>query len=163
MRYPAKTPLPAPLPPERRTVGQLIAESIKLYMERFWRLLPLGAPAVALTLAERAYGAGEGHLGFPSALHLGLLVAIESPLCAAAYVAAAVVVVGGAPRARIVRAYALAVVVFAVFRVAVTFVVLPGLLWLALVSLAVPALLAEDLAPAQALRRAVALVAVDAK
>src|SRR3970282_43344 len=34
--------LPPPLPPERRTVGQLIAESIRLYGAHCWRALPLG-------------------------------------------------------------------------------------------------------------------------
>jgi len=36
--------LPAPLPPERRTVGQLVAESIRAYGHNFWRCLPLGLP-----------------------------------------------------------------------------------------------------------------------
>ena len=36
--------LPAPLPPAERTVGQLIAESIRAYGNRFWALLPLGIP-----------------------------------------------------------------------------------------------------------------------
>src|SRR3982750_4917246 len=41
-------PLPPPLPPETRTVGQLVGETIRLYGERFWRSLALGVgPAVA--------------------------------------------------------------------------------------------------------------------
>ena len=32
----ARTQLPPPLPPETRTVGQLVAESIRLYGARFW-------------------------------------------------------------------------------------------------------------------------------
>ena len=36
--------LPPPLPPERRTVGQLVAESIRAYQHSFWRCLPLGLP-----------------------------------------------------------------------------------------------------------------------
>ena len=35
-------PLPPPLPPAQRTVGQLVAESIKLYGAHFVRALPLG-------------------------------------------------------------------------------------------------------------------------
>ena len=39
--------LPPPLPPETRTVGQLVAESLKLYAARFWPSLALGiGPAV---------------------------------------------------------------------------------------------------------------------
>jgi hypothetical protein len=40
--------LPPPLPPETRTVGQLIAETIRFYSRRFWRVLPLGVPIAAL-------------------------------------------------------------------------------------------------------------------
>src|SRR2546423_1896135 len=35
--------LPPPLPPETRTVGQLVAESIRLYGRRFWQTLARGA------------------------------------------------------------------------------------------------------------------------
>ena len=47
-------PAPPPLPPETRTVGQLVAETIRLYGSRFWRSLALGvAPAAAgLVVAE---------------------------------------------------------------------------------------------------------------
>ena len=46
--------LPPPLPPERRTVGQLVAESIRAYQQSFWRCLPLGLPlAVADQLSVR--------------------------------------------------------------------------------------------------------------
>src|SRR6266566_1489149 len=50
----AREPLPAPLPPETRTVGQLVAETINLYRRHFWPSLALGlgpaAGAVGLTL-----------------------------------------------------------------------------------------------------------------
>ena len=46
--------LPPPLPPETRTVGQLVAETINLYRRHFWASLALGlgpaAGAVGLTL-----------------------------------------------------------------------------------------------------------------
>ena len=43
---PMAEPRPAALPPAERTVGQLVAESIRFYGEHFWRVLPLGlAPA----------------------------------------------------------------------------------------------------------------------
>src|SRR5919202_525092 len=41
-------PLPPPLPPETRTVGQLVAETIRLYAQRFWLCLPLGVSVAAL-------------------------------------------------------------------------------------------------------------------
>src|SRR3954447_10591996 len=54
-------PVPPPLPPATRTVGQLVAETIRLYGSRFWPALALGiAPAAAgLALAE-APRAGRG-------------------------------------------------------------------------------------------------------
>ena len=36
--------LPPPLPPGERTVVQLVAETIRLYGDNFWRVLPLGLP-----------------------------------------------------------------------------------------------------------------------
>ena len=41
--------LPAALPPAERTVGQLIAETIRAYGDNFWRALPLGIPIAAST------------------------------------------------------------------------------------------------------------------
>src|SRR5207237_7953681 len=40
---------PAALPPAERTVGQLVAESIRMYGERFLRALAIGVPTAALT------------------------------------------------------------------------------------------------------------------
>ena len=39
-------PLPPPLPPAQRTVGQLVGEAIRAYGARFWRGLALGVPVV---------------------------------------------------------------------------------------------------------------------
>ena len=36
--------LPPPLPPGERTIGQLIAESIRFYGNHFWKAIPLGIP-----------------------------------------------------------------------------------------------------------------------
>src|SRR2546421_2151014 len=43
--------LPPPLPPETRTVGQLVAESTRFYGRRFWRSLALGVGPAILILA----------------------------------------------------------------------------------------------------------------
>jgi hypothetical protein len=40
--------LPPPLPPGERTVGQVIAETIRAYGDRFWRVLPLGIPVAVV-------------------------------------------------------------------------------------------------------------------
>ena len=47
-----RTQLPPPLPPETRTVGQLVAESLRLYGARFWPSLALGIGPV-LSSASR--------------------------------------------------------------------------------------------------------------
>src|ERR687886_556703 len=43
--------LPPPLPPETRTVGQLVAEAVRFYGNRFWPSLALGAPPAILVVA----------------------------------------------------------------------------------------------------------------
>src|SRR5262245_52176904 len=48
--------LPPPLPPEERPVGQLIAETIRLYGNQFWRALPLGLPIAILDQVDRGHG-----------------------------------------------------------------------------------------------------------
>ena len=45
-RYPKSSgPLPPPLPPATRTVGQLVAETIKLYGANWQAALLIGLPA----------------------------------------------------------------------------------------------------------------------
>src|SRR5262249_18338654 len=53
--------LPPPLPPSERTVGQLIAETIRLYGDNFWRTLPLGLPIAALDQLDLGRG-GVGRI-----------------------------------------------------------------------------------------------------
>ena len=50
--------LPPPLPPGERTVGQLIAETIRLYGDNFWRALPLGLPIAVLDQLDLGRGGG---------------------------------------------------------------------------------------------------------
>jgi hypothetical protein len=52
----AAEPLPAPLPPETRTVGQLVAESIRFYRHRFFQSLPLGLSAAVITQLAITFG-----------------------------------------------------------------------------------------------------------
>ena len=45
-RYASKRePIPPPLPPESRTVGQVVAEAIKLYQDNLAAALALGLPS----------------------------------------------------------------------------------------------------------------------
>src|SRR5438067_3058353 len=49
-------PTPPPLPPETRTVGQLVAETIRFYSLHFWRSLVLGIGPAAITVAGYEIG-----------------------------------------------------------------------------------------------------------
>ena len=68
--------LPAPLPHGERTVGQLVAETIRLYGDNFWPALPLGIP---LALSTQV---GIGH-GINTQV---AVLCLFAPLFSAAYV-----------------------------------------------------------------------------
>jgi hypothetical protein len=152
----ARSQLPPPLPPETRTVGQLVAEAIRLYGARFW-------PSLAL-------GIGPGLLGIAAAeLHGVLRVVIVvgiGPLILASSYAGAVALVRPIGRGRYV-AVALAVGYLAFLPICVSRLwIFPGiylvaLAWLALVGLAVPAALVERRGYTDALRRGVQLARAD--
>jgi len=124
--------LPAPLPPHQRTVGQVIAESIRAYGGGFWRLLPLGLP---LALADQA---SVRHT--PQAQILIFLFA--TPLFVAGYVYACRRILA-APATGI--AVGVGVLVWLPFPVLRAVYILPGLAWLAFIGLAVPAAMVERL------------------
>ena len=49
-------PLPPPLPPEERSVGQLVAETIRFYQHHFFQTIPLGLSVAALTQLTVPFG-----------------------------------------------------------------------------------------------------------
>jgi hypothetical protein len=159
LSYPATNEVrPAALPPERRTVGQLVAESIQLYGRRFWPSLALGVPAAAIVAL------GSSLSGVTQAV---AVLVVGSALSSAALVGA-VAIVHPAPRGRaaFARALAFGLVVFAPALVA-RLVVFPGiylvaLAWVAATMFAVPALLVEEAAPRAAWRRSLQLARADA-
>jgi hypothetical protein len=132
-----KQELPPPLPPERRTVGQLVGEAIRVYGAHFWKGLALGVPVVAINGLVWRAPSGNGRL---------LVVPVAALLISVSYVAASVLVMGAAWRSRhALTAYVVAVLVFLPFPFLTAIYVLPGVVWLALVGLAVPAALVEGL------------------
>jgi hypothetical protein len=152
----ARAQLPPPLPPETRTVGQLVAEAIRLYGARFWPSLALGVgPAVLAVAAAELDGADR------TAVVLG-----AGPLVLASAYGGAVALVRPIERGRYV-AVALAAGYVAFLPVCVSRLwIFPGiylvaLAWLALVGLAVPAALVERRGYADALRRGVQLARAD--
>ena len=144
--------LPPPLPPETRTVGQLVAETLKLYGAKFWPSLALG---VSLTVINQITA---GH----STLFQALVLAACSPLMAASFTGAAAIVGGVRPSApTVARAIVVGSVVFAPAAFLTLLFVLPAVAWLALFGLVVPVLVLEGLGVRAALRRAVQLARAD--
>jgi hypothetical protein len=145
--------LPPPLPPELRTVGQLVGEAIRVYGANFWKGLALGLPVVVVNAV--AWGASS------SSSRL-LVAGISAVLIPASFVGGSAIVLGKPLRTRrALLAYAVAVVVFVPFPFLVALFVIPGLVWLGLFGLAVPALLAENVRPRAALGRGLRLARAD--
>jgi hypothetical protein len=133
-------PRPAALPPAERTVGQVVAEAIRVYGEHFWHVLPLGLVVVGVDAAGLHRSPGVQTL----------ILWAFAPLFAGAYVRAASVV-RNEPWSW--SAFWVALVVFVPFPVLLRLYLLPGIAWFGLLGLAVPAALAEKLDVAAALRR----------
>jgi len=150
-------PLPSPLPPETRTVGQLVAEAVKLYGARFW-------PSLALGIGPALFGVADSELhGLVRALFDVLL----GPLVFAASYAAAVALVKPIGRGRYVLvALAAGSVAFLPICLARLFRDFPGInlmavAWLAFFCLAVPAALVERRGFVGAMRRGMQLARAD--
>jgi hypothetical protein len=152
----SRSQLPPPLPPETRTVGQLVAESIRLYGAHFWPSLALGIGPALIGVAAAEL---DGVVRVVVVLGVG-------PLVLAASYAGAVALVRPIGRGRYVGV-ALAAGYVAFLPVCVSRLwIFPGiylvaLAWLALVGLAVPAALVERRGYADALRRGVQLARAD--
>ncbi|HEY8236643.1 MAG TPA: hypothetical protein VIF85_08395 [Gaiellaceae bacterium] len=132
-------PAPPPLPPETRTVGQLVAETIRLYGSRFWRSLALGvAPAAAgLVVAES-----------PGVARLPLALTVAAVAASLSFALATGVVAGERiPRRRVAEATAFgaitlvpAVVLLGLFGI---LGLLPAVFWLGFAGLIVPVITLE--------------------
>jgi hypothetical protein len=141
-------PRPAALPPAERTVGQLVAESIRCYGDHFWKVLPLGLVLVAVDAA-----------GLHRSVAVQTLILwAAAPLFSAAYVRAAAIVLNEEGSW---SAFATALLVFLPFPVFVRLYLLPGLVWFGLLGLAVPAAVAERLGVRAALKRGWQLARAD--
>jgi len=148
-------PLPPPLPPETRTVGQVVAEALRFYGRRFW-------PALALGLPIGVFGAGVSALDGQTQEIVS--IAVGAPLVTLSYVGAAVLVAERrVERRRILIAFVAGLIVFVPFPALVYFYVLPAIAWLALVGLCVPAAVFEGGGVGESLRRGYRLGRADYK
>ena len=145
-------PLPAPLPPETRTVGQVVAEAVRLYGRSVWRVLPLGLPVAVADVIS-------GGLSIPTRI---LVLMAAAPAFTLAFAWASAIAGGARPgRATWVRALALGTAVFLPAAVFFPWFAILSVAWLALVGLVVPVVVLEDLPARAALRRAVELCRAD--
>jgi hypothetical protein len=167
-------PLPPPLPAEERSVGQLVAETIRFYQHHFFQTIPLGLSVAALTQLTVTFGHRRtepyGHpppRGFEkphSILGGGVetTILIGALLLTASYIVAIVLVTGARPQRRpLVTAYVLGVVVFLPVPLLAQLLVLPAVVYLAFFGWVVPAALVERTGLGQSFRRSAQLARVD--
>jgi len=148
-----KDPLPPPLPPETRTVGQLVAETIRLYGRRFWPSLALGIPPAVLTVAASGLSRGQ---------QLAAGVIAGSVLITLSYVGACVIASETRPSRRaLLVAFAAGVVIFVPVPFLLILYIMPALVWLAFVGLAVPAAVVEGIGFRAAFQRGAQLGRAD--
>ena len=140
--------VPPPLPPEERTVGQLVAETIRLYGRIFLRALPVGLVVAAVNQLT----VGEGRLT------TGAVLLAAAPLFTLAYAYASRLVVGRpVPTRSWLVALVVGTLVFCPAALLLPWFALAGVLWLALLGLSVPAAIVEGTSYASSLRRGLEL------
>jgi hypothetical protein len=146
-------PLPPPLPPEERPVGQLVAESLRLYGRRFWSSLALGVPPAATGLGTAAL---DGVAQIAYSLTVWTLAVTVS------YVGAVLIATGVRPTRRsIAVALGCGIAAWLPVPFLTSLLFFPAAVWLALVGLVVPVALVESAGPRDAFVRAVRLALAD--
>jgi hypothetical protein len=144
--------LPPPLPPEQRTIGQLVAEAIRLYGGVFLPALPLGL--VVAVVNQLTFGL--------STAEAAIVLLAAAPAFTLAYIWATQLATGTrAPARAWAIPFAVGVVVWIPAALLIPWFKVACVLWLALVGLAVPAALVERRSFADALRRGLALGRAD--
>jgi hypothetical protein len=146
-------PRPVALPPAERTIGQLVAESVRFYGDHFWPSLGLGlAPAIAAVVGAN----------ISRRLTLVLWPSLFGALLSATFVYAAVLVLGrNLSRKRFVVAWLAGWAAFVPVVFLVDEYIVPGLVWLVAFALFVPVLVAEDVTVRAAVSRAWRLARAD--
>jgi hypothetical protein len=140
------------LPPAERTIGQLVAEALRLYGRRFFAALPLGLP---LALADQLA------LDLSSTGRVLALVAL-APAFTAAYAVASALAAGVWPTAgRWATALGLGTLVFAPAALFFPWFALASVAWLGLSGLVVPVVVVEGRGWRDAFGRAVRLGRAD--
>ena len=144
--------LPPPLPPETRTVGQVVAEAIRLYGRRYRLALPLGLPLAAADAVA---------VGATTAERIAILVAAAPAFTLAFAWASAIAGEVRPGRPTWLRAVLLGTLAFLPAAVFFPWFAILSVAWLALVGLVVPVVMIENAPPRLAFRRAVELCRAD--
>ncbi len=151
--YPKSSgPLPPPLSPTTRTVGQLVAETLKLYGDNFFLALPLG---LVVAVAD------EASLGLEVDGRIAVLL-VAAPFLSAAYAAAAALASGKRPPRRTwLVAVSVGTLVFVPAAFLFPWFALAAVAVLAFLGNAVPAVMIESLSPVAALKRSFEVARAD--
>ena len=145
---PTERVLPPPLPPEQRTVGQLVAETIRFYGSHFLSALPLGLAVAAVNQLALEQGREE----------TAAVLVVAAPVFTLAYAYASQLAAGSkAPVRSWFVALGVGTLVFVPAALLFPWFALAGVLWLALVGLCVPAAIVERASFTGSLRRGVEL------
>ena len=146
-------PRPAALPPAERTIGQLVAESIRFYGDHFWPCLWLGIAPAVLTVTTANVSRRVAFILSPT---------LFAALLSVAYVYASVLVLGNRPpRKRLVVAWLAGWMAFAPVPFLVLAYIVPGVLWLTALAMLVPVLVVESVSAREAVSRAWQLARAD--
>jgi hypothetical protein len=143
------------LPPETRTVGQVVAETIRFYGRHFWRSLALGVTVAVIDAAAISLSHGTA---------IVFEVVVAGPLLTLSFVGASVLVAERdqrPPLRTLATAWIAGSLAFVPFPFLAVLFVLPAVAWLALVGLVVPVIVVERLPIRAAFRRAVELSRAD--
>jgi hypothetical protein len=146
-----RAPLPPPLPPEKRTVGQLVAETLRLYGRRFWRSLLLGVPVAAVNMLA---------VELPPEARLLVIPLAYGVVFTLVLLAASIIALERRPESP-ATALVGGFLVLLPLPLLVAVFVLPGLAWFALLGLIVPAAVSERLSLKEGFARAFALGRAD--
>ena len=170
----SQEPLPPPLPPQSRTIGQLVAETIGFYRHHFFQVLPLGLSVAALTQLTVAFGHRPVRpRGDPQsqAVHdptsvlgggIETTILVGALLLTVSYIAAVVLVTGARPNRRsLLTGFGSGVLVFLPAPILAQLLVLPAVAYLAFVGWVVPVAVVEGLGFRQSFRRSIRLARVD--
>jgi hypothetical protein len=141
---------PQALPPDRRPVGQLVGEAIRLYGQRFWACVSLGLSLALINQISAGHRAGVQVL----------ILAAGAPLLTASYIRACAIVFPG-ERRRTVAALSAGTLVFVPAAFLSLLYVLPAVAWLAFTGFVVPAAAVEGLPFRRLFRRSIELARAD--